>query len=400
MRRNDEALTFVYKTNKGKNKGSNLVIKSLIMGDILRRYGFDETSITAATLYVVYQEGFFPENYFAFRFGGDVTSLLITAIEPDKNLPWKDARKQQLKAIKDLPINNRLIIIAALIVDLEKERIQIQESGKYPLRTYEELENKRWYFESMLKVLGDGFEHEILDRLEENISYLYYNNDFEFTPPVINSKKLSPIEELKSLKEHLESTKPFIFEFTNNPKRTLLEIFEEFFQNDGIQIKVINPLKSSNKYENEYIADNNGINNIGMNLLIASEVSAGLLSKVANGKNVILVEQGLFNRLMWLKRYFDSGEIPQKEFKTYMKYYLTDLEQIINYTTVSYSNSFDSQKNYQAAIENVTDFLNGIDPEHPENPAACKVVENLLPMFPKKQAIGLQNQMKTLKNTA
>ena len=408
MRRiSDEALRFSLMMIKGKNIKAEEIFKLMTMGDILRTYSeeeaFDDTVVAAGYLYILRQEKLYTNNEIARRFGGCVSSALTITIKLDDSLPSK---KQQIKAMKDyLPEKNRPIIAASLIADLERKRIEFQENGKAPFETEEELANQRWYLEAIFQILEDDYEHPILERLHENIIALYYDLNLDFKPALNDSskKEMTPAQQLSVLRDILGNSevdkKPFIYEFTNEPKRTLGDIVENFFENNAFQIKVVDESQNINRYEQEHITDNSGITHTGMYWIITSEVKVGLLSEVAHGKNVILVEQGLFERFTWLKRYLDSGQITKEEFQEYMKYYISDLEALINFATINYLEPAKCKNSYQDAIVTLIKLLNGEIVDTGEQ-NAHNIVRNLSPMIPGREAEVLDFYVKSLKNTA
>ena len=380
MKLSDRALSFAFRifdVISNENEKPE-ILHSMIVGDIARSYGFDDSVVAACYLHEVVKKsrGEITLNDIARLFGGDVASLLMTANETDPNLSFKEMKKQRIKSCKDLPNRNKTIITSNLIAELEemKESL-IHDNNKEQIELYE----------AMLEALAEDFPHEIFDRLYESILNNFYCHNQINLPKI--KKQTSQCDELNNLKELLAETgrKSFIIEFKNSDhenNKQITDVINDFFK-DSYKIKI-----SSSK-ENEYCPDNHCMDLIGRNLLVASELEAGLLSEVTNGKDIILLEAGLFERFIWLQRYLDTGKLSQEDYDDYIKHYARDLESIINYAIIGFSNNENEKaKKYDEALNNLANLIKG--------DKSLTVFENLLPIMKpesiKKLKLILENK--------
>jgi len=372
----DRALDFAIRALESEKAEIQSILQTISIGDILTKYNFNDEIIAAGYLYMIQNKTNFNTNDIARLFGGEIASLLLTAIEINPFFNDKIKREQK-KVIKDLPENNRVIIVAALIVSLNSIIEQ-------------DFENQKLYFQSLFEVLENDFNHTILNCLYEEILRVFYKqmgNGLQIT-----TLKSSPQKELSDLKNLLQSSKSYIIEFVAFDKHrevNLSTLIKDFVRTNGITIKITDEATNRN-----HIIDTNSMNAIERNFLIASEVEARLLSKVANNNDVFLISQGLFNRLIWFKRFIEREE----GFEKNIYKYLNNLENNINYVAFHYSKDIKHEKNYQPILENLINLLDGntlIDVKL-EIDSAIKMVENLMPIIPSdcKKEIRLFLEMK------
>jgi len=378
MKLNEKALNFAIRAHEGQIEKT---LPTMVVGNMLKRYGFDDNVVAAGYLYTVVENTDYTIDDIAHLFCncGKVTSLLMTATEPNKNLSIEEQIKQKIKAIKDLPLNNKAVITAIEIAKLEK--IIIDENN-------DELTNQKTYYEEIYDALAIDFNHPILKRLYVNIETVFYQHK----QPRMNPKFLklnAQIKELNILKDVLESFKPYIVEFTGTNRVgqvLLIDIITDFFK-DNFKIKVANELDNPHK---EHIADNQVLSKYEQSFLIAAEIEGKLLSEISDGHDILLVNEGIFNILIWMQRYYEQGGISREMLEKFLDYYQNDLSYLINYAVVSYDSAViigekDHQKSNDA-LQSCISLLNGnssiIDINNSSyQEIALKVLENLLPIM-------------------
>ena len=109
------ALRFAIKAHKGQVRKSDpdkpMIIHPINVANILREYGFDSLVIAAGYLHDVVEDTKYDEKYIQKIFGDDITSLVMSASEPDKTLDWEERKKHTIEVIKKA--TNRLRAISS-----------------------------------------------------------------------------------------------------------------------------------------------------------------------------------------------------------------------------------------------------------------------------------------------
>ena len=401
MKASERALSFITRAYDGKvRRESKLpaVVHSMIVGDLLKSYGFDDEEVAAGYLHDIVEETDYTIDDIARLFGGKIASLVMTATDADKSLPWKARKTQKIKNSKDLPISNKAIIIADRIANLEEKKISYLKTGYVDFSLYHgNFEDQRWYNECMLGSLETGpINPEIdamLDRLALSIQKLFYNKKISKNETRILSKMQANgrTEELLALRNILEDKKPFVIEFAGTPKEepaSLLNVINDFFKQSSFKVKVIEETGDSTpgKTQDDFITDSKSLTDADRNFLIASEIECGLLSDLSSGHDVILLNRGLFERLVWIQRYLETGVLTEEDFNSYIEFYMPTIENIINYTVISSTGKLSVTE--QSIIPRKKDamaycqtLLNGDSLTNDKRDTTLRLLENLLPVM-------------------
>ena len=337
MRISERAFHFAINSYKKNNTDTNL-FRSIIVGDILKCYDFDEKVVAAGYLHEVTKNTEYSINDIAQLFGGEVSSLIMTTNFPDID-DWQQKIKISIKNCQNLPINNKSIIIADLIAQLEESRINSKDVN---------YENQKHYYQEMLKTLEVDSEEtvlvELLDRLYLNILVVFYNYKID-TFGKNNSFIKNKNNYLVQLKSIIKSSKPSIIQFSKqNTGSSVKKIGLNLFDKNIHIIKVLEK-KTTDKYERDYIEDNRGLSVEERNLLIASEIELGLLSESLDNRDIIILNQDLFNRLLLIRRFITSDTMKEKLNK-YIEFYLPQINNIINYQLFPYTSSKNATNHY------------------------------------------------------
>ena len=106
-------------------------------------------------------------------------------------------------------------------------------------------------------------------------------------------------------------TKPFIIEFTKNNKRTnLLEIANDFFNEDSFKIK-----SAGSK---DIITEENVLTLSERDSLLFAEIELRFLTEISKGEDILIVEDTLFDKLTLFKRLLNKKIITMEEFQLYI----------------------------------------------------------------------------------
>ena len=103
MSLSERALNFAIRAHMGQMRKSEkdkpYVIHPIIVGLLLKKYGYDDKVIAAGYLHDIVEQTDYTIDDLARLFGGEVASLVMTATEADDSLSWIDSKTKQIKAI-------------------------------------------------------------------------------------------------------------------------------------------------------------------------------------------------------------------------------------------------------------------------------------------------------------
>lgn len=426
MTLSDRALSFTIRAHAGKTKNDKpFVVHSLLVGLLLKSYGFDEQTVASGFLCDVIDNTQFTVEDISKIFGGSVASLLMTLSEPSSDLSWKDRKTQELKNISNLPERNMAVICADRIITLEELSIKFRKNGKSDFSEYEETkEELGWYYKSLYeKVSTNLVDLPLVTRLYDAIHDVF-DRDFYYDFSIEeDNQRLGRIaayqEDLIKLRSIIGDSKPYMIEFIGTPKSgksSVIKMFKEFFDGADFRVKVIEDSKSKNKYE-DVLLRGNGISSLEKNLLIAAAIKDDLMNQIIGNQNVVMVESGLYDSLVLLKVLVDRGSISKESFDLYAKHYLPDIELLINHVVISYIlpedvmrrkidsdillpdlvNHMRMASEYNSALEDVKSLINGatiiesssIDARE----ATLRVADTLFPIMQKEYVYRLKRYL-------
>ena len=391
MKVSDRALNFAIRANEeafGKQKNEDIdIYKPIVVGDILKFYNFDDNVVAAGYLNGIVEDTEYTIDDISRMFGGEVACLVATSVEPNKDLSWNERKRQKIKSVKDLPYKNKSVIIASTIAKLEKYIMQNQMNGEIDFSDSEvDFETLKLYYQELFAAIDEGIEHPMLERLYETILNVFHNTDLDTDLKLSKSRiNINKKDELGNLKDVVCSKKPFIIEFTKQKRINrvkLMDLLDNFFKNDGYKLKVVNSDEANNKYKKDYITDKNCLNETERNYLIASEVEANLLTEVSNGDNIILIDQTLFARLIYLQRLLASERCSEENLEEFLSFHSPELEGIISYTVINYGErKTNKNSEYDKAMLDCMELLGGNSMGDNQKKVEMKVFENLLPIM-------------------
>ena len=119
----EKALNFAIKAHylqaRKSEKDKPMIIHPINVGHILKEYGFDENAIAAGYLHDVVEDTKYEQNDILKKFGDDISSLVMTASEPDKSLSWEKRKQHTIDTIKKLDLRHKAVVCADKISNLE-----------------------------------------------------------------------------------------------------------------------------------------------------------------------------------------------------------------------------------------------------------------------------------------
>lgn len=407
----ERALNFAIRAHAGQTRRCEpdrpSVFHPVIVGKLLKYYGFDDRVVAAGYLHDVVEDTEYTLDDISRLFGGEIYSLIATATEPDRNSPWEVRKRHSVKLAKDLPERNKAIICADKISNLEDLYIYFGKIGfKDFSKFHGDLREQQLYYQGIYESLASDWDHPMLDRLYNDIIKVFYENDIsvEDNHSIFNRRMFSYRDDLVHLKSVLGSSNPYLIEFSGTKKEndSIINLFSDFFSNAGFKVKVIDGEKSKSKYEQEYVPDKKSLSEIEKNLLIASAITNDLLGEIVGDQDVILVNRGLFDLLVLINTIINRDGLKEQEYSELINYYLPEIESLVNHVIVN-SNRKSINKNYlDVAIDQCTELVNGMGTSVDEvdldaRTATLALADTLLPAMSKEYVLRFRTMIKDIK---
>lgn len=429
----ERALSFTIRAHDGQyrkhEKDTPYVFHPIIVSLILKTAGFNDKVVAAGLLHDVVEDTKYTIDDLAKLFGGDVASLVMTCTEFNKSLSWRERKSQQIKAIYNLPVNNKAIICADKIANLEDLRIQLRKNGYIDFSVFSADRNEQeWFFRSVYNALKEKNTDERIDILLER--YLnafydvfygmniadpdYYNNRSRIYDKI---KAKGYLEELTKLKDVIQDNKPYVIEFTGSPsvRGSSIRMLEDFFEEENFRVKVADEEEKIGRYTHEFLSNPKSLSLVEKNLLIASAIKEDLMMDIVGNQSIVMANGALFEILSYMKLLANKGVISENDFMVFFAEYAEDLDKIINHVVVCYNNPLnlgnnrseilsktDNMVDYSEAISQCEALITGstvvdmtkINP----NDATLMVASSLLPIMRNEYVLRLKTFLEQKKN--
>ncbi len=326
-------------------KNNYKAIDSLVRGLLLKAYGFSDEVVAAAYLLDLVRDGKLLIDDVSRLFGGKTASLIITALpySSSDNLSSYENDRQFIKTIKNLPLNNAALICADVITSLEKVDLQFIKANKkdFDSLKIDAMQAKAHYL-LIYDTFSDIYDLGLLKRLKGLIDTIF---DAESLTPdtfleIESLENVDAADELNSLKNIINSSKPYIIELCatgNLSYKSLYGRLLSFFNDDSFKVKVKDEMDSKGRFEEEIISDKTGISSLEKNVILLSSLKEGLLKSIIGDKDVLIVDEDLYDILLYLDIMVKSGKISLEDIRRYFNYYRFDLKYLFNYTCFHYN---------------------------------------------------------------
>ena len=353
-----------------------MIMHPISVGMLLESYGYDDYVVTAGYLHDVVEDTNYTIEDIEENFGSRVSSLVKGASEPDKSLSWEERKKHTIEETKTLPLENKLVICADKINNLEDLMIKFQKNGKRDFSAFKRGEDKqKWYYTNVYNSLiyNEDENLPIFKRLK-NVLDIVFNNkeDLYLKDTIFNDNKdyYDKLKKLHAQKVELERlrnlcklTKPFVIEFSGTPrtgKTTTINNLYDFFKKGGFDITIIEEFTTSKYYKEEFKQKYSDLSSSDFNIVILKEVTKQLKDIINSGREIILIDRSINDRQIWNYRRYKKGDIDLKTYEELRDKYSLISKKLIDFLVITYADALTSIKrdyNSSLALEQ-RNFLN------------------------------------------
>lgn len=353
-----------------------MIMHPISVGMLLESYGYDDYVVAAGYLHDVVEDTNYTIEDIEENFGSRVSSLVKGASEPDKSLSWEERKKHTIEQTKTLPLENKLVICADKINNLEDLMIKFQKNGKRDFSAFKRGEDKqKWYYTNVYNSLiyNEDENLPIFKRLK-NVLDIVFNNkeDLYLKDTIFNDNKdyYDKLKKLHAQKVELERlrnlcklTKPFVIEFSGTPrtgKTTTINNLYDFFKKGGFDITIIEEFTTSKYYKEEFKQKYSDLSSSDFNIAILKEVTKQLKDIINSDREIILIDRSINDRQIWNYRRYKKGDIDLKTYEELRDKYSLISKKLIDFLVITSADALTSIKrdyNSSLALEQ-RNFLN------------------------------------------
>lgn len=353
-----------------------MIMHPLSVGMLLESYGYDDYVVAAGYLHDVVEDTNYTIEDIEENFGSRVASLVKGASEPDKSLSWEERKKHTIEETKTLPLENKLVICADKINNLEDLMIKFQKNGKRDFSAFKRGEDKqKWYYTNVYNSLiyNEDENLPIFKRLKNVLDVVFNNKeDLYLKDTIFNDNKdyYDKLKKLHAQKVELERlrnlcklTKPFVIEFSGTPrtgKTTTINNLYDFFKKGGFDIAIIEEFTTSKYYKEKFKQKYSDLSSSDFNIAILKEVTKQLKDIINSDREIILIDRSINDRQIWNYRRYKKGDIDLKTYEELRDKYSLISKKLIDFLVITFADSLTSIKrdyNSSLALEQ-RNFLN------------------------------------------
>lgn len=359
-----KAMLFAINAHMGQVRKSetdkHMIIHPIGVGNLLEEYGYNENIVAAGFLHDVVEDTKYTILDIEKYFGKYIASLVYGASEEDKSLSWEKRKRITIDKTKYLNLENKLIICADKINNLEDLMLKFQKSGVRDFSAFKRGESlQKWYYTNIYESLiyNEDKDLPIFKRLKNVLDVVFGQIEDNYLKNVIfpdnieyydKLKKLHAQKlELQKLKQLCSLPKPFVIEFSGTPrtgKTTTINNLYDFFKKGGFKVKLIEEFTTS-KYYKENLKDKFSKMNLqDRNIAIVEEVLKQLREELVKDNEIILIDRSINDRQIWNYRIYSRGDISNDKYFELRDKYCNISSHLIDFLVVTYADPLVSLK--------------------------------------------------------
>jgi (p)ppGpp synthase/HD superfamily hydrolase len=165
----DKAIQFAAVAHEGQyRKGTKIpyIIHPVSVGFLLQSIGCEEEVIAAGILHDTVEDTDVELDDIKREFGEGVASLVLSASEPDKTLPWEERKTHTIESLQQASEETVIITLADKIHNLRTVLLDLQEQGEAVWEKFNRgKEKQEWYHHSLYEAAERGTQSEKINEL-------------------------------------------------------------------------------------------------------------------------------------------------------------------------------------------------------------------------------------------
>lgn len=192
----EKSLKFAVLAHKNQvrkaEKEKPYIIHPIDVSNILKEYGCNDNLISAGLLHDILEDTDYDFNFIKQEFGEDIANLVNSATEQNKNESWEKRKQATINKIKNMSLEQKILLCADKLSNLEDMYILFNVKGKKDFSSFNRSEQQqKWYYDNLYNSFISNGNHEIFDRLKNLINKVFVE---EFIPNKDNFLKKDVIK--------------------------------------------------------------------------------------------------------------------------------------------------------------------------------------------------------------
>ena len=156
-----------------KSDGSPYVAHPIMVGFILKTYGFSDEVVAAAFVHDVLEDTSVTESEFTMELGSTVARI-VTGVSEDKSMPWEERKAAYAAALATADESVKAVSIADKIHNAESIINDYASKGNAVWDPFSRgKETKLWFEELVYSELSKDWSHPLLERYRKAIDRLH-----------------------------------------------------------------------------------------------------------------------------------------------------------------------------------------------------------------------------------
>lgn len=362
----EKAKQFAIAAHNGQRRKNEpekpMIIHPISVGMLLEEFGYDDEIVAAGYLHDIVEDTKYTIEDVEREFGLRIANLVRGASEPDKSLSWEERKQHTIEEIKKLALENKVVVCADKINNLEDLMIKFQKTGERDFSLFKRGEKaQEWYYTEVYNslVANENEDLPIFKRLKDVLDIIFRNKkdpllesvfaiDIDYYARLIrlHASKI----EIKRMHQLCSLDKPFVIEFCGTPrtgKTTIINNLYDFFKKGGFSVSLIEELTTSSYYK-EILWQKIKDMPIGeRNIAIIEETAKQLYEAVSGNSDIIFIDRSLNDRAIWNRTRFNKGDMSEEQYNETTKRYGDISRELIDVLVIGYTDPLTSiQRDY------------------------------------------------------
>ena len=174
----EKSLKFAVLAHKNQVRKAEIekpyIVHPIDVANILKEYGCSDNIIAAGLLHDILEDTLYDFEFIKKEFGEEIANLVNAATEQNKDSSWEERKKATIDKIKNMTLEEKLVLCADKISNLEDMYILFNIKGKKDFSSFKRSEKKqKWYYDNLYNSFVFKDNHEIFDRLKSLINKVF-----------------------------------------------------------------------------------------------------------------------------------------------------------------------------------------------------------------------------------
>lgn len=174
----EKSLKFAVLAHKNQIRKAEIekpyIVHPIDVANILKEYRCSDNLISAGLLHDILEDTQYDFEFLKKEFGEEIANLVNAATEQNKDATWEERKQATIDKIKNLSLEEKIVLCADKISNLEDMYILFNIKGKKDFSSFKRSEKKqKWYYDNLYNSFISNDNHEIFDRFKNLINKVF-----------------------------------------------------------------------------------------------------------------------------------------------------------------------------------------------------------------------------------